>query len=543
MAAPAGSPCETGFALPYDMDTEDQQHSRSGDESGSEGSPRTLTSADVKRLGRQRPAVLDRNLTEAGFVTTVVLSMMLSEFSIGGFNIVLPPVADALAIPPSQRTWPAGVTNLTTAALLLPMARLCDMYGGRPVFLAGQAWLAAWSLVAGFSPSPAVLIACRAMQGIGAAAFLPAGLALLGHAYRPGPRKNFVFSLYGAFACVGFYFGIFVGALAAEYLTWRWYFWIGAAFGLAVTLCGLATVPASRRLGDSDPAARMDWWGVSTIVPGLVPVVFALTEGGHAPNGWRTPYVYVTLVLGVVLLAAAVYVEGWVAARPLLPAELFAQRYMKRLVGTLFCAYGVFGLFLFYASIYIQTVMGATPILAAAWFTPMAVGGIILAIGGGLVLHMVPNRLLMVISCLGFLLSLLLFALIPGPGGNKSAAFLFWAYIFPAMVGGTVGIDIAFNVTNVFITTAMPRRHQAAAGGLINSLLYLGIAFWLGIVDMAVSARQAFKEEPDETQYRIGFWTGVALSGVALCLTATVKMGQAEAAMTADEQAAMERDT
>ena len=74
-----------------------------------------------------------------------------------------------------------------------------------------------------------MLIVCRAMQGIGSAAFLPAGLAILSQTYRPGPRKNFVFAIYGAFACIGFYFGIFVGACAtAEYLDWRWYFWIGA---------------------------------------------------------------------------------------------------------------------------------------------------------------------------------------------------------------------------------------------------------------------------------------------------------------------------
>ncbi|POR34314.1 Uncharacterized protein TPAR_05486, partial [Tolypocladium paradoxum] len=376
------------------------------------------------------------------------------------------------------------------------------------------------------------------MQGVGAAAFLPAGLALLSRAYRPGPRKNFVFAVYGAFACIGFYFGIFVGAVSAEYLDWRWYFWIGAVLCLVVGVSGALTIPP--RLGDVDPAARMDWWGAVTIVPGLVLVVFAFTDGGHAPDGWRTPYVCVTLALGVLFLAAAVYVQGWVSSRPLLPPELFRQRYMKRLVGALFCSYGVFGL--------IETVMHTPPILTAAWFTPMAVGGMFLCIGGGFILHIVSNRVLMVVSCLGFLLSSLLFALIPDPASSgKSTSFLYWAYIFPAMLGGTVGVDITFSVTNVFITTAMPRRHQAAASGLINSLLYLGIAFWLGIAELAVSAAVRARGGGEgalapRAQYQIGFWTGVALSAVSLCLTVTVKMGQAEAAMTADEKAELGRE-
>ncbi|KJZ73307.1 hypothetical protein HIM_07311 [Hirsutella minnesotensis 3608] len=537
-----GKATETpGNALANPQRPAQPEYLESGDDSGPEGNGL----ADYKRLGRERPAVFSSWLVEAGFVSTVVLSMMLSEYFIGGFNIILPPVADALAIPPSSRTWPAGVTNLTTAALLQPFARLCDLYGGRVVFLCGHVWLLIWSLISGFSNNATMLIICRAMQGIGAAAFLPAGLALLSQTYRPGPRKNFVFSIYGAFACIGFYFGIFMGSVAAEYLNWRWYFWIGAILGLAVALSALMTVP--RHLSDIDPTIRMDWWGVCTIVPGLVLVVFAFTDGGHAPNGWRTPYIYVTLVIGVLFLAAAVYVQGWVSSQPLLPPELFKQRCMKRLMGALFCSYGVFGLFLFYASFYIETVMHTPPILTAAWFTPLAVGGMFLAIGGGLILHIVPNRILMIISCLGFLLSTLLFALIPDPDSSgKSTSFLYWAYIFPAMLAGTIGVDITFNVTNVFITTAMPRRHQAAASGLINSLLYLGIAFWLGIAELAVSATvqtRGADNVDSRAQYQIGFWTGVALSAVSLCLTVTVKMGQAEATMTADEKAELERET
>lgn len=307
-----------------------------------------MDKATLERMGRQRPDRLSNWVTESFFVFTIVMSMMMSEYAIGGFNIVLPPIADALNIPASSRTWPAGVTNLTTAALLQPFARLCDLYGGRAVFLSGQMWLLIWSVVSGFSQNTTMLITCRAMQGIGSAAFLPAGLAILSQMYRPGPRKNLVFAIYGAFACVGFYFGIFVGALTTEYLDWRWYFWVGAMIGVVIVISGFISIP--RNLGDVNPEAKMDWLGVITIVPGLVLVVFAFTDGGHAPNGWRTPYIYVTLILGVIFLAAAVYVQGWISSQPLLPPALFKAKYMKRLMAALFLSYGVFGLFLFYSS-------------------------------------------------------------------------------------------------------------------------------------------------------------------------------------------------
>lgn len=75
----------------------------------------------------------------------------------------------------------------------------------------------------------------------------------------------------------------------------------------------------------------MDWLGFITIVPGLLLVVFAITDGSHAPKGWATPYIYITFILGVILLCTAIYVEGWIAQLPLLPFDLFAPKYMKPL--------------------------------------------------------------------------------------------------------------------------------------------------------------------------------------------------------------------
>jgi MFS family permease len=207
--------------------------------------PEIPDKAGLERLARQRPAIFHNAFAEYGFVLSVILSMMMCEYFISGFNIVLPEVAVALKISDAERTWPAAVPNLTTAAFLLPFARMCDIYGGRYIFLGGHLWSFVWSLAAGFAPNPMILIVCRAMQGIGFSAFLPAGLALLGHTYRPGPRKNRVYSIYGAFACIGFYFGILVGAISGEFLNWRWYFYIGSILLFLVIVVGLLTIPST----------------------------------------------------------------------------------------------------------------------------------------------------------------------------------------------------------------------------------------------------------------------------------------------------------
>jgi MFS family permease len=226
------------------------------------------------------------------------------------------------------------------------------MYGAYPVFNFGLVWFFVWSLVAGFSTNYQMLIAARALGGLGPAAFLPTSIMLIGKIYRPGPRKNVVFGLWSAFAPVGFYIGIIIGGATTQLLTWRVYFWIGAGIMAAVSAAAFMTVPNDMAATRKENAhITMDWWGVATIVPGLVMLTFAITDGAHAENGFATPYIIATCVCGVVFLAAAVYVEGWVAKQPLLPFDLFEAKYMKRLTVGLFFIYGIFGIFLFYASV------------------------------------------------------------------------------------------------------------------------------------------------------------------------------------------------
>lgn len=195
-----------------------------------------------------------------------------------------------------------------------------------------------------------MLIVARAMQGFGPAAFLPTGIMILGQTYRPGPRKNLIFSLYGAFAPLGFYLGVIIGGVTGDLLTWRWYFWLGSIIVFGCLLSALFSLPRTESKQGRDAEVTMDFWGLVTTVPALVLVVFAVTDGAHAPHGWATNYVIITFVLGVVLLGVAFYVEGWVSAQPLLPASLFKPKYMKTLIVSLTFSYGTFGIFLYYAS-------------------------------------------------------------------------------------------------------------------------------------------------------------------------------------------------
>ena len=233
----------------------------------------------------------------------------------------------SLDIPAPAAIWPAAAFSLTVCCFQLPFGRLADIYGGFTVYITGIAWTGIWSSVTAFSTNGFMLDVCRAVQGLGPAAYLPAGLQLLGSMYRPGPRKNVVFSMYGAMAPFGAFIGILFGGIGADVHRWSWYFLVGAIFASITLIVAFFTIPND--YGDHiGNGVKMDWWGSATTVVGLVLVVFAITDSSQAPHGWSTLYVDLTLVLGLTVLGAAFYVEGWVAEQPLLPFDVFKIKYV-----------------------------------------------------------------------------------------------------------------------------------------------------------------------------------------------------------------------
>lgn len=450
--------------------------------------------------------------------------------------MILPTLTTDLKIPAASSTWPASAFSLTVSSFLLVFGRTSDIFGGFPVYVAGIAWLAIWSFVAGFSKNDIMLNFCRALQGLGPAAFLPSSVMILGSIYRPGPRKNLVFSIYGACAPMGFFVGIFFAGVTAEYTTWGWYFWIGAILAAVTTLTAYLTIPSDIQEKRNTPVKiKMDWLGAVLIVSGLILFTFPIIDSSHAPQQWKTPYIYTLFIVGCLLLVAAGYVETQIASQPLLPASLLKIPSMPAIMIALFFTYGSLGIFLLYATFYMETIMSATPLQVVAWYVPMALGGCIISTFGGFVLHLIPGTILIIISGISWIIAPLLFAIAPA-GAN------YWAYIFPAMICATVGIDITFNVANIFITTSLPQRQQGLAGAIIMILLHLGIAVFLGFADIVNTytvARLGARKS-----YHAVFWFEVACAATALVIMILfVKIRKAESEMTVDEREALEAES
>lgn len=171
--------------------------------------------------------------------------------------------------------------------------------------------------------------------------------------------------------------------------------------------------------------------------------------------------------------------------------------------------------------------MGAGSLQIVAWTVPMAVGGLFLSVTGGFILHKVSGTILMMISCLGYVGTALLFAVIP-IGGN------YWAYVLPAMICGTIGIDISFNIANIFITTTMPKSRQGIAGALPYCTMHMGIAVMLGFADIVETQTSHLGKRES---YKAVFWfeSGLAIVGLLIAVF-FVRVKNAESELTADEK-------
>ena len=184
----------------------------------------------------------------------------------------------------------------------------------------------------------------------------------------------------------------------------------------------------------------------------------------------------------------------------------------------------------------IETVLRKTALETTAYFTPMAAGGLVLATVGGMILHLLPGTVLLILSGMGYVACVLLFALIPDDGSGPK----YWAWVFPAMICATIGVDVTYNVSNIFITTNMAGNQQGLAGALINSVYFLGVSFFLGIADITASrtANRGLQQS-----YKGAFWFGTACAIVALALlVGFVKVERARSDLTVDEKAELEAE-
>ncbi|MFM2340833.1 MAG: hypothetical protein RLZZ592_486 [Pseudomonadota bacterium] len=302
--------------------------------------------------------------------TGPVLALILASYLMIVIDISivitgLPRIRDSLGFSPVMLSWVHTAYTLAFGGGLLAGARAGDLFGRRRMMLLGLALFVAASLAIGLAVSPEMLVAARAVQGLGSAILAPATLALLSTHFAEGPQRTRALGWYGATAGVGASVGMVLGGVLAEMLSWRAGFFVNLPIGLVLMAMTL------RHVHDEQPrAGRLDLPGALLSTAGMVLLVFGLVESAEALQAGRPGTLgRIALGLGAALLLVFLAHEAR-TAQPLLPLRLFGSRvrsgaYAARL---LFLA-GVIG-FWFYLTQYLQGVLGMTPMQAGLAFLP-----------------------------------------------------------------------------------------------------------------------------------------------------------------------------
>ncbi|MFJ3226048.1 MFS transporter [Streptomyces sp. NPDC086783] len=278
-------------------------------------------------------------------------------------NVALPRVGRDLDADLAALQWTVNAYLLTLAGLILLGGALGDHFGRRKIFVIGVVWFAAASLLCGLSPSAGVLVAARALQGVGGALLTPGSLALIQASFHPDDRAKAV-GLWSGFGGVGAAVGPFLGGWLVDGPGWRWVFLLNVPLALLCVPVAVRHVPES---ADGRAHGHFDVLGAVLAAVSLALVTYALTE---ARNG--TVVVVVTAVAGLAAGVAFVVVERR-RPDPMLPLEVFASRQFTAVNLVTLCVYAAFGGFFFLTALQLQVVAGYSALEAGTALLPTTV--------------------------------------------------------------------------------------------------------------------------------------------------------------------------
>src|SRR5215218_1995650 len=232
-------------------------------------------------------------------IATAQLMLVLDD-SIA--NIALPSIQVDLGVSAASLPWVINAYVLVFGALLLFGGRVGDLFGRRRVLRIGLVVFVAASLLGGLAPNTGLLIAARALQGVGAALAAPNALALIATTFPAGRSRNSAMAAYGAMSAVGIIGGLLLGGALTGLLDWRWVFFINVPIGLAV-LAGTGALPAGSR-----GRGRLDTPGAVTGTGAMVALVYGITRAGE--HGWTDPLTLAALAAAGVLLAVFLVLQS-----------------------------------------------------------------------------------------------------------------------------------------------------------------------------------------------------------------------------------------
>jgi EmrB/QacA subfamily drug resistance transporter len=401
--------------------------------------------------------------------------MIVLDVTIVG--VALPSIKKDLGFTQSSLAWVVNAYLLTYGGFLLLGGRLGDLLGHRRLFLAGIAFFTLASLACGLSTSEGLLIAARAVQGLGGAVVSAVSFGLIMTLFTEPAERAKAMGIAGFVASAGGSIGVLLGGVLTGTLNWHWIFLVNIPIGVLVFFLTLRLVPSTPGHATS---RRLDAAGAVLVTASLMLAVYAIVNGNSA--GWTSART-VGLLAGAALLLAVFVGREARLPEPLVPLRLFAHRNLSvaNIAGVLWAA-AMFAWF-FLSSQYLQFVLGYKALEVGLAFLPanLIMGAFSIGLSAKLVMRYGYRRPLAV----GLVLAaggLALFARAPVHGS-------FLVDVLPSMVLLGFGAGIAFNPVLLAAMGDVEPQEAGLASGLVNTSFMMGGALGLAVLASLAASR------------------------------------------------------
>ena len=398
------------------------------------------------------------------------LGDLLIVLDISIVNVALPSIREDLGFSEASLAWVINAYTLTFGGFLLLAGRLGDIYGHRRVFVLGVGLFTLASLFCGLATSQEMLVAGRAIQGVGGAIVAAVALSLIMTLFTEPVERAKAMGVIGFVAAGGGSIGVLAGGVLTDLLSWSWIFLVNIPIGIGVIAACLVLIPGTRLEGAS---RSLDIASAITVTASLMLAVYAIVNGNE--QGWTSVRTLGLLGAAAAGLAFFVWRQSWVES-PLMPLGLFKLRSVatSNVVGILWSA-AMFAMF-FLAALYLQLVLGYSPLEVGLAFLPanLIMGAFSLGLSAKLVMRYgvkVPLVAGMTLVAIG----LGLFARVPVDGSFAMDAL-------PSMLILGVGIGMAMNPLFLAAMGDVQPEDAGVASGVVNTSFMMGGALGLAVL-------------------------------------------------------------
>lgn len=393
-------------------------------------------------------------------------------------NVALPTIGEQMNLNQSILQWVVIAYGLLFGGFLLLGGRLGDVFGRRRVLLVGLGLFTLASFAAGLATTPFLLIAARAVQGLGAALIAPSAVAVIAANFAEGKERNSALGIFGAVGGAAGSIGVVASGLLTDGPGWSWIFFINIPIGILLTILALRYLPKDVAKKDY----RINLFGASAITGGLMALVYGLNHGAEA--GWSSPWTLISFAI-----AAALFVAFWqIESRSRVPLVEFAAFKNRTSTATMLTGLFVFGTlfsFIFMMTLFMQQHLHFSPTQTGlAWLLTSMSSFFVSLLTGTKLIGKIPIKRLLITSLLLMIAGILW--LLRAPHDPN-----FLTDILPSLLLVGIGSGIAPPAIQIGALSGVKPERVGLISGVNETMRELGSVIVIATVTSALVAGNA----------------------------------------------------